>query len=53
MKIVFPLFSCLPGKKIFFPRFHVMYDIFPCLGEIYFGEMLGWKVLRKANIQNG
>ena len=28
-------------------------EIFPRLGEIYFGELLGGKILREANIQNG
>ena len=51
MKIVFPLFSRLTGKKILFPRVH--YKIFPRLGEIYFGELLGGKILRETNIQNG
>ena len=29
------------------------YEIFPRLGEIYFGELLGGKIFREANIQNG
>ena len=87
MKIVFPLFTCLTGKKILFPRVHIrnfsppgrdlgavhmkivfslfftlprkryfpafIYEIFPRLGEIYFGGLLGAKILREANIQNG
>ena len=28
-------------------------EIFPRLGEIYFGGLLGGKILREANIQNG
>ena len=49
MKIVFPLFSRLTGK--YFLAF--MYEMFPRLGEIYFGGLLGGKILREANIQNG
>ena len=29
-----------------------MYEIFPSLGEICFGKLLGGKILREANIQN-
>ena len=29
-----------------------IYEIFPRLGEIYFGELLGRKIFREANIQN-
>ena len=51
MKIVFQLFSRLAGKKYYFLAF--IYEIFSRLGEIYFGELFGGKILRKANIQNG
>ena len=52
MKIDFPLFSHLTGKNIYF-FLALIYEIFPRLGEIYFGELLGGKILRKASIQNG
>ena len=29
----------------------IIYEIFPRLGEIYFGELLGGKILREANTQ--
>ena len=30
-----------------------MYEIFPRLGEIYFGGLLRGKILEEANIQSG
>ena len=51
MKIVFLLFSRLTGKKNSFLAF--IYEIFPCLVGIYFGGLLGGKILREGNIQNG
>ena len=42
--MVFPLFSRLTA---------FIYEIFPRLGEIYFAELLGGKILREVNIQNG
>ena len=51
MEIVFPLLSRLTMKKHYFLAF--IYEIFPRLGEIYFGELLGGKILREANIQKG
>ena len=51
MKIAFSLFSRLTGKRFYFLAF--IYEIFPRLGEIYLGKLLGGKILREANIQNG
>ena len=50
MKIVFPLFYRLIGKKIF-PRVHIR-NISPH-GRDLFSCLLGGKILREANIQNG
>ena len=47
MKITFPLFSCFP----LFQRVHIR-NISPP-GRDYFGDLLGGKILREANIQNG
>ena len=51
MKIVFPLLFLLTRENILFARVHIRK--ISRLGEIYFGELLGRKILRKANIQNG
>ena len=51
MKIPSPLFSRLTGKRYYFLAF--IYKMFPHLGEIYFGGLLGGKILREANIENG
>ena len=40
-----------PGNRYYFLAF--IYETFPCLGEIYFRKLLGGKILREANIQNG
>ena len=39
------------GKRYYFLAF--IYEIFPRLGDIYFGGLVGGKILREANIQNG
>ena len=46
--VVFPLNR---EKDIISLRSYI--EIFPRLGEIYFGGLLGGKILREANIQNG
>lgn len=51
MKIVSPLFSRLTGKRCYFLAF--ICQIFPQLGENYFGGLLGGKILLESNIQNG
>ena len=45
-----PLGRDLPGKRYYFLAF--IYEIFPSWGEIYFGGLLGGKILREVNIQN-
>ena len=45
MKIVFPFFFHLNMEKILFPRIHIRNIAF--IGEIYFGGLLGAKVLRE------
>ena len=49
LKIDLPLFSRLTGKKVLFSRVHI--QNIPRL--IYFGGLLGEKILQEANIQNG
>ena len=51
MKILFPLFSRVTGKKILFPGVHIR-NISPP-GRDFFGGLLGGKMLREANIPNG
>ena len=51
LKIDLPLFSRLTGKKVLFSRVHI--QNIPHLSEIYFGGLLGEKILQEANIQNG
>ena len=47
----FPIVFSLNREKDYFLAF--IYEIFLRLGEIYFGELLGGKLLREANMQNG
>ena len=47
----FPVVFPLNWENYYFLAF--IYEIFPRLGEIYFGGLLGGKILREANIQNG
>ena len=50
MRIVFPLFAWLTWKKDIFLAF--TYEMFPRLGEMYFGGLVGGKILREVNIKN-
>ena len=51
MNIIFPLFSRLTEKKIVFPFVHIR-NISPPGRDFFYG-LLGGKILREANIQNG
>ena len=51
MKIVFPLFCRLTGKKILFPRVHIR-NISPP-GRYLFCRAGRCEILRETNIQNG
>ena len=49
MNVYFPLFFPLTGKRYYY-FFTFIYEIFPRLGDIYFGVLLGRKTLREVNI---
>ena len=50
MKTVSPLFCRLTTKKILFPCVHTRN--ISRLDKIYFGGLLGGKILQKTNVQN-
>ena len=49
MKIVFPLFSRLPGKKILFPRVHIQ-NISPPGQDLLWRDLL-WRAIRWENFE--
>ena len=49
MKIVFPLFSRLPGKKILFPRVHIQ-NISPPGRDLLWRDLL-WRAIRWENFE--
>ena len=50
MEMVSSLLSCITGEIYYFLAF--IYNLFPCLGEIYFSELLGRKILREAKMSD-